>query len=209
MRKFFQKYLVIILAILGIIFLFQKINWLPSFKNIFSSKPVLIDQTPIIIKEIKTLAQLITVTFTDEVVMDTVKVGNGLPSLLPLSIGTIITPSVEKLVIIGRGKVIAGTDLKKMQEKDITIAADSIHVDLPSAEILETIVNPSGFETFIEQGNWSENAVTDVKIRIRNELKKQAMEQQILDQANVRCRTIIEVFLRNTGFKRIGITVSN
>ena len=71
MRKFLQKYLVIAVAILLIIFLFQKINRIPSFKDIFSSKPVLIEKTPIIITEINALAQLITVTFTDEMVMDT------------------------------------------------------------------------------------------------------------------------------------------
>ncbi|MEO5651122.1 MAG: hypothetical protein ABIR03_14525 [Ginsengibacter sp.] len=43
MRKFFQKYLVAGAVILLVIFLFQKINWLPDFKNIFKSKPVLIE----------------------------------------------------------------------------------------------------------------------------------------------------------------------
>ena len=181
----------------------------PSFKNIFRSQPVVIDETPIIIKEINTLAQLITVTFTDEVVLDSAKVGNGIPSILPLSIGTILTPSVDKLVIIGRGKVIAGTDLKKIYDRDVFVEGDSIRVNLPPAEILQTIINPSGFETFIEQGSWSESAVTSLKIKIRDRITKQALEQQILKQANERSRNIIDVFLRNTGFKKININISN
>ncbi len=145
MRRFLQKYLLIAAIILLIIFLFQKINWLPSFKNIFSSKPLLIEETPVIIKEINTLAQLVTVTFTDEVVMDTAKIGNGLPSLLPTAIGTILTPGIDRLVIIGRGKVLAGTDLKNLQEKDFAVTGDSIHVKLPTAKILQTIMNPYRF----------------------------------------------------------------
>lgn len=209
MNKLLQRILVIAAVIFLIIFLFQKINWLPSFKDIFKSQPVVIDETPIIIKEINTLSQLITVTFTDEVVMDTAKISNGMPSLLPLSIGTVVTPSVDKLVMIGRGKVIAGTDLKKIREADVEVAGDSIHVTLPTAEILQTIVNPSGFETFIEEGTWSDAAATLLKIKIRNKITKQALDQQILKQANDRSLNIIKVFLQNTGFKKISITIKD
>ena len=209
MSKSLQRFLIVIAVIFLIIFLFQKINWLPSFKNIFKSEAVVIDETPIIIREINTLSQLITVTFTDEVVMDTAKISNGMPSLLPLSIGTVLTPSVDKLVMIGRGKVIAGTDLKKIKEDEITVTGDSIHVTLPTAEILQTIVNPSGFETFIEEGTWSDDAATSLKIKIRNKITKQALDQQILKQANDRSLNIIKVFLQNTGFKKIGISIEN
>jgi hypothetical protein len=209
MRKFLQKYLLAIAAILVIIFLFQKINWLPSFKNIFSSKPVIIEETPVIIKEINTLAQLITITYSDEVVMDTAKVGNGMPSLLPTAIGSILTPSVDKLVIIGRGKVVAGTDLKNLQEKDMNITGDSIHVVLPHSKILETIINPSDFETFIETGKWNEDAVTALKIKIRNQINQNALQQNMLQQADERSKNIIENFLRSTGFKKIEIDISD
>ncbi len=209
MRKVLQKYLVIIGAVLLIIFLFQKINWLPSFKNIFHSKPINIEETPVIIQQINSLAQLITVTFTDEVVMDTAKIGNGLPSLLLTAIGTVLTPGIGKLVIIGRGKVLVGTDLKKLQQKDIYTAGDSVHVLLPHAKILQTIVNPSDFETFIEDGTWNDAAVTALKIKIRNTINEHAIEQNILEQADARSENIIETFLKNTGFKKVGISFHN
>ncbi|MDQ2719822.1 MAG: DUF4230 domain-containing protein [Bacteroidota bacterium] len=209
MRKFLQKYLIIIAAVLMVIFLFQKINWLPSFENIFKSKPVLIEETPVVIKEINTLSQLVTITFTDEVALDTSKIGNGMPLLLATSIGTMITPGIDKLVIIGRGKVISGTDLKNLQQKDITITGDSIHLFLPYAKILETIVNPSGFETFIEEGSWNEDAVIALKIKIRNTIEQHALQQNILHQANERSKNIIEIFLRSTGFKKVEIDISN
>lgn len=209
MRKTLQKYAVLIAAILLVIFLFQKVNWLPSFKNIFGSKPVAIEATPIIITEINTLAQLITITFTDEVVMDTAKIGNGMPSLLPTSIGTILTPAVDKLVMIGRGKVLAGTDLKNLQEKDINVTGDSIHVSMPHASILQTIINPSDFETFSEKGNWDESSITTLKIKIRNEINHRAIQQNILQKADARSENIIETFLKNTGFKKVTISFEN
>lgn len=209
MRKFLQKYSILILAILLAIFIFQKINWLPSFNNIFRSTPVTIEETPVLIQQINSLAQLITVTFTDEVVMDTSKIGNGMPALLPTAAGTLLTPTMDRLVIIGRGKVIAGTDLKNLKEKNIQVTGDSIHVSLPNAKILQTIMNPSDFETFSEKGNWDEAAVTALKIKIRNAINLQALEQNVLQQANERCKNIIEVFLKNTGFKKVTITFIN
>ena len=209
MQKALQKYLVIAAITLMIIFLFQKINWLPSFKSIFKSQPVLIEETPIIITEINALAQLITITFTDEIVMYTAKIGNGMPSLLPTNIGTMLVPGMDRLVIIGRGKVLVGTNLKTLQEKDIQVAGDSIHVLLPHAKILQTIMNPSDFETFDEKGNWNEDAVTALKIKIRNEMNRHAVEQNVLQKADTRCKNIIETFLRNAGFKKVTITLIN
>ena len=205
MSKLLKNVLFIAVFILLLFFIFQKINILPSFKDIFSSNPVLIEETPVLIKEINTLAQLMTITYSDEVVMDTVKLGIGIPSLVPIIGGSILSPALDKLVIIGRGKVIAGTDLKKMQENDITQTGDSININLPSSTILETILNPSDFETFIEKGNWSEASVTALKVKIRNEMNNRAIKQNILYQADVRSKKIMETFLKNTGFDKVEI----
>ncbi len=205
MSKLLKNVLFIAVFVLLVFFVFQKINILPSFKDIFSSKPVLIEETPVLIKEINTLAQLMTITYSDEVVTDTVKWGLGIPSLIPIIGGSMLSPALDKLVIIGRGRVIAGTDLKKMQDQDITQTGDSIYIRLPSSTILETILNPSDFETFIEKGTWSEAAVTALKVKIRNEMNDRAMKQNILRQADARSKNIMETFLKNTGFEKVEV----
>jgi hypothetical protein len=209
MRKTLFKYSLIVVSVLFIVFLFQKINWLPSLKNIFASQPVVIEETPIIIREINTLSQLITVTYTDEVVMDEAKPGKGISSIMSAGIGMIMVPSTDRLVVIGRGKVLAGIDLKGLKEKDVLTIGDSIQVTLPPAQILNTIINPSGFETFDEKGDWNEQEVTALKIKIKKELTQRALEQNILKQAEVRSRNIIETFLKSSGFKKVNITISN
>ena len=206
MRNLLKKYIWIIVGVLLIIFLFTKINWLPSIKNLFKSQPIVIDATPIVIREIKTLSNLITIAFTDEIVMSSSKIGEGLPSILPLGIGSTLIPSVQKLVIIGRGKVIAGTDLSKMQKNDVIVSGDSVHIVVPHAGILQTILNPSDFETFIEEGNWSEDAVTALKIKIRNKINEEAIQQGIPEKADARCKIILENYLVNTGFKKVSIS---
>ena len=208
MPKTLFKYSLIVATVLLIIFVFQKIDWLPSFKNIFASQPVVIEETPIIIKEINTLSQLITVTYTDEVVMDEAKPGKGIPSIMSAGIGMILVPSTDRLIMIGRGKVLAGIDLKGLKENDVNTSGDSIHVTLPAAQILNTIINPSGFEIFDQKGDWNEEAITALKIKIKNELTKRALQQNILKQAEERSRNIIETFLKITGFKKVNITIS-
>ena len=209
MKDFLKKYVLLIVGILSLLFILQKIKWLPSFQNIFKSQPIVIDQTPLVLKEIKTLATLITITYSDEIVMDTAKVGNRLPSLLPMNIGTLLVPGIDKLVIIGRGKVLAGTDLKSIDSTDIFANEDSVHLFLPKAKILQTVINPSGYEIFEEKGNWNESAVTALKIKIRDEINKRALRQNILGQADERSKNILDTFLQNIGFDKVVIDWKN
>ena len=209
MRKTLFKYSLIFVSVLLIIFILQKIDWFPSLKNFFVSQPIVIEETPIIIREINTLSQLITVTYADEVVMNEAKTGKAISSIVPAGAGFILVPSTDRLVLIGKGKVFAGMNLKEIKENDVHVTGDSIHVTLPPAQILNTIINPSGFETFDEKGNWNEKEVTAVKIKIKNELTTRALQQNILKQAEKRSRDIIETFLRSTGFKKVNITIGH
>ncbi len=64
----------IIAALVIAIALLLKNTWLPSVMNIFKPKPVVIEDTPILIKQINELAQLCTITVFDEVVADSVEI---------------------------------------------------------------------------------------------------------------------------------------
>jgi hypothetical protein len=51
----------------------SRLNIIPSLSNLFKSKPVTIDNTPVLVKEVKNIAQLMTMSSYDEVVVDTAK----------------------------------------------------------------------------------------------------------------------------------------
>ena len=135
--------------------------------------------------------------------MDAAKPGKGISSILSVGVGMIMMPSANRLVIIGKGRVFAGIDLKVLKAKDVITTGDSIHVSLPAAQILNTVINPSGFETFDEKGDWNEEAVTALKLRIKNELTKRPLQQNILRKVEERSKNIIETFLRVQGLKKI------
>lgn len=200
MSKRIKKYLVIVAALMAIIFLLQKIHWFPSLGGLFKTKPVLIAETPVLIKEIKNLSLLTTISMYDEVVMDSTKEKN-LPSFPGLR------PVPDKIVLIGKGIVKAGVDLEKINEGDIQIKNDSVSIMLPHAELQAILMNPSDFETFDEEGKWSSDAVTQIKIRMRDKIKQRALQNNILEKAGQRSLLIIDNFLRRIGFKKINIEI--
>ncbi|MEO6453178.1 MAG: DUF4230 domain-containing protein [Ginsengibacter sp.] len=191
-----KKYLLIIVSFLLVIFLLQKIHWLPSFSNLFKSKPLIIDDTPVLVKEIHNLSQLITISMYDEVVIASSK-----PKHLPSFPG--LRPVPDKIVIIGKGRVLAGVDLTKMKKINVEVLKDSISIYLPPAQIFSTIVNPSDFETFDEVGKWSYDEITEIKKKIRIKITTRALQNQILSKAYQRCKLILENFLRSLGYKKI------
>lgn len=202
----YTRYIILILAAIIAVILLQRTKILPEFASLFKSKPVLIENTPVLIKEIRELTQLITVTSHDEVVVDSIKgsatdlvrVITGL-SLKPFS------PMADRLVIIAKGSVQAGTDLRVMTERDIYVQDDSVAIKLPRAEILEVIVNPSGFTSFAETGDWPPTAVNLVKAKARRKMEIRAVQKGILVMAEQRSKTLMENFLRTAGFRKVNV----
>lgn len=202
MTIFIRKYLIIVAILFVTIFIFQKLNWLPSFGNFFKSKSIEIDNTPILIKEINNLSQLITIISFDEIVIDSIKRSERLP-------GTFLLPPDAKIVLIAKGKVMAGVDLKKLRDDDIWVKKDSIRILFPPVQILNTILNPSDFETFDEIGTWSSDEVTQIKVRMRDKIIHRAIQQNLLSKAAERCKIIMENFLNNVGYKNIEIVFND
>lgn len=185
-------------------FVLVRLNILPSIGEWFREKPVTIDSTPVMVREVKNIAQLMTVAAYDEVVMDTAKtVTASVPSLF----GNVKGESKAQLVLIGRGRVIAGVDLQKLKEEDIYIKADSVSIQLPPAEVLEAIANPSDFEIFSEDGEWPPAEVSMIKIRTKEKMVQRSVQQGLLQKAGSKAVSIMENFLRSAGFKRIHVRI--
>ena len=179
-----------IILLLAAILVLKKMDWLPSW-NIFSSKPVTIDDTPILIKEIRSLGQVITATFYDEVVVDSA-IKHHFPQL-PLT--------DDHLVIIARGKVLAGIDMKGLPDRSVAVSKDTVRMQLPQTKIIDAIINPGDFETFEEKGKWSQEAVTAVKLKAKDKITANALNKKIIEKANSKAKAVLEDFFHAAGFK--------
>jgi hypothetical protein len=199
------RYIVLIIAGILAIYLLNRAKLLPDLRNVFRSKPVMVENTPVLIKEIREMTQLISVTSYDEVVVDSAK-SSSMDIVKALTgVSTPLSPPMDRIVIVAKGSVQAGTNLRFLTESNIYVDGDSVAVQLPEAEILEVIVNPSGFSTFTETGIWSPDAVNLVKTKAKKVMEQRAVGKNILGIAEQRARLLMENFLRAAGFKKVTI----
>ena len=197
----------LVLLVLLIIFLFQRLNIFSGIGSWFKPKPVLIDNTPLVIKEIKAIAELNTATMYQEIVIDSSSISTSSMPVMINPFSLVPGPVVMKkeIVLIIKGRVTAGIDLKNLSEKEVFVKDDSVSIAIPAAKITDVFLNPSGIETFYETGTWSNEEVTAVKQSARRRLLAEADRQQLLGKATAKAKAVLEQFLQAAQFKKINI----
>lgn len=209
MRRLKKTFIVVAVIIVSV-WILQKLNIIPSANDLFKPQPVVIDETPVLLKQIKSIAQLITVAAYDEVVVDSViadkgsRIGKFFNPFSPYP----ILPVVDKrIVLIGRGKVLAGTDLNNLKDGDIQVVNDSIKLKLNRAVILDVIINPGDFETFDEKGQWNDEAVRAVKMKAKQKMIDRALQHNILQKADAKAKAVMENFLLSSGYEKVNVVI--
>ena len=200
--------LVIVVLILFGWIAFSKFNLGEKWQELFKKQPLLIDNTPLVITEVRNIAELQTAQLYAEVVVDSIVLSpENIAATALRSIGFPPVPRKEekKIVLIVKGKVIAGINLKALANDSIFVKDDSVSIHLPPAIILDVITNPTDFETFIENGNWSDTEVQAVKNKSRKILLQKAAQQQLLKKAGAQSGAAIEQLMRSYGFRRVHI----
>lgn len=199
----------LILLLLAAIFLFLKqMKWLPNFGNWFGQNELTLQHSPLVIESIKQIAQLQAAQMYAEVVVDSTGLTNmGVANKTLRSIGILTIPIKENraIVLIVKGKVVAGVDLKQLKAEDFFTEKDSIRLRLPKASFLEIITNPADFETFLEEGDWKPAEITAIKNKARKQLIALAYDQKLLEKATAQTHAALTSFLKVSGFKRIEI----
>lgn len=186
--------------------LFSQWDLLPTFGKIFTPKKVEIDQTPLVIRQIRSLAQLATITAYTEVVADTTapaSTGDRLRDIFnPFSMKVTVN---RRLVVVGHVVVHTGVDLNKLQPQDVFIKGDSISLQLPPAEVLDVILNPSATDIFLEEGRWDNAAVTALKTTLQQRAVQDIKSRGVLYQADERAREVLTNFLLAAGYKKVTV----
>lgn len=201
-----RNILIVLLLILALWWLLRKLDLLPSFRKMFAPKEVVIDQTPVVISQIRPLAQLVTITAYTEVAAD---------STMPASVGErlrdVLNPfsfevhTNRQLVIVGKVTIHVGVDLQKLRPEDISIQGDSISIQLPNAEILDAILNPSGTDIFLEEGKWDNNTVTNLKTTLQHKAIEDVKSRGVLYQAEERAKAVLTNFLLAAGYRKVTV----
>ena len=200
--RFWLFLMVIGLAVFAAVWLMGK----RLFPDFFTEKPVQIANTPVLLQEIRAIGEWQTATLYAEVVADTLRYSQldaiqdaAHRIFLP---GT-TTMGGDRLVVIVRGKVVAGFDWNKLVEESIVVSGDTVSIKLPPAKLLDVIANPTDVTVFAEEGTWPPTTITALTQKGRQKLIAEAGRQNLLQRANEQATASLATMLQRTGFKYV------
>ena len=194
--------IILSLVLLGGVYAFLSYkNIFPSF-GLFKNQEIQLRPTPLILEDVKDIAELFTATSYEEIFIDTTK---KIENSVIKQIFTFTKKHKERFVLLARGTCLAGTDLSGINESDIIAQDSSISIKIPQAKIISTIVNPSDYEIYIDEGTWTPNEVKKIKSFAENKIRQLAIKDGLLVKAQARTELLLEQFFNSIGYTNVTI----
>lgn len=196
------------LPILALVVLIAAIAGYFYFKNKPKDDGLKIDETANVVTEIKKIAQFTSACFYEDLILKDSKASETLSGKVLNTFSKKDKPLLEdQIVIVASGNVRAGFDLSKLTEQDVQIQDSVLTVRIPKAEIFEVIVNPSGFDIYIEEGSWSHDQVTNVENKAMKRLREDAVRDGLLEKATDLGVAKLTDLFKTFGFRDVVVTV--
>lgn len=165
-------------------------------ENLLHPTPTIRPSPATIVKEVQSLARLETVVYTVEKVI-TAETGQGALAFL---LG-------DKLLFVAHGKVIAGVDLGKVRETDVTVTADDrVILVLPPPEVfVATLDNEKSYVYDRRTGLFGLNPDLETAARqaAEREILNAALADGILETAERNAQAYLDRFIRGFGFREV------
>ncbi len=165
-------------------------------EDLFHPTPTIRPSPATIVREVRSLARLETVVYTVEKVI-TAETGQGALAFL---LG-------DKLLFVAHGRVIAGVDLGKIGEADITVTPDDrVIVVLPPPEVfVYTLDNEKSYVYDRRTGLFglNPNLETVARQAAEREILNAALADGILETAERNAQAYLDRFIRGFGFREV------
>jgi hypothetical protein len=161
--------------------------------NLLNPTPTIIPDPVTYINEVRALARLETIQYSVEKVITGETGGGTFQSLFG-----------DKILFVGHGTVIAGIDMEKLQPEDMRFENGVLTVRLPPAEIfIATLDNEKSYVYDRETGILAKpdvNLETLVRQNAEQEILKAALEDGILEQAQLNAEAYLFKFFAALGY---------
>ena len=162
--------------------------------------PTVIPDPVTIIHDIRSLARLETIQYTVEKVI-TAQTDQGV-------FGPLFG---DKLLFVAHGVVIAGVDLENITAANLQLENGVLNVQLPPAEVfVSTLDNNKSYVYDRQTGiltHGDPNLETTARRAAEDEIRKAALDDGILDQAQQNAETYLEQLLHNLGYSEVAFSV--
>ncbi len=162
----------------------------------------LIDDTPLHIQSVKTIAELSTVSYLDEVVVDSVEYfkKDELNYYDPNDWEKVYDKTLNKnvkrrMTMIIKGQVTYGLDLTD-GEFEVRQNKDTLWVTLPKPVILDIEVSPSKTEVFQELGRWRDRERKRMEMLARKKLKRNAEDLELGKKAEQNVEKLFQQLIK-------------
>lgn len=175
-------------------------SFIPGIGAVTAPTPT-IRSTSTVITRIQQLSRLETTSYTMEKVIEAGVQGNVFQNLL----------FGDRLLLIAHGTVIAGIDLGKLQESDVTISEDGnvITIHLPPIEIFSATLDNSKTRVYDREKGLLATNNQDLETMARQTAEagilQSACESGIMQRATNDSRRSVEQIVSVMGFERVEI----
>ncbi|MFT5859724.1 MAG: hypothetical protein ACI865_001828 [Flavobacteriaceae bacterium] len=160
---------------------------------------LLIANTPMQIKSIRTIAEISTIHYRDELVVDSVE-RYGNVSIMEHPIDWYQSQSnggvKRQLTIIVDGEVNYGLDLSNGNYSIDQTSNDSLFIHLPKAKLLDVIITPSQTEIFQETGKWSDSERKTLEAIAKKRLLANASGEGLDTKAEEQARSLFKQMIQ-------------
>ncbi len=161
--------------------------------NLLHPTPTIIPDPVTYINEVRALARLETIQYSVEKVITGETGGGAFKALFG-----------DKILFVGHGTVIAGIDMEKLQPEDMHFENGVLTVKLPPAEIfVATLDNDKSYVYQRDTGLLAKpdiNLETLVRQNAEDEIRKAAIEDGILEQAQTNAEAYLFKFFAALGY---------
>ena len=173
-----------------------------------------IENTPMRVEQIRAIAHLATISFEDEVVVDSVEYYKNGNEQLSGNLSKLLDPQdfkhgfrgsnvKRRLTLIISGKLRYGFNLKS-PKFSIRETDTCFRVTLPNPEVLDVSTTPTSTRVFQENGEWSDHAINKLKKEARMKIISHFESLKLRSRACHQMELLIKPLL--PGKKRVYFT---
>jgi hypothetical protein len=151
---------------------------------------------PVVLEQIQRLQRLETCRYNGQVV-----VRGDTKGVLPTWLAG------DKMLFVGRGEVVAGIDLARLQPGDVAVQGDAVVVRLPQAEILHSALDNRRSQVFEHKSGFftgpDPQLETKVRIQAEDQIRNAALESGLLNTARQNAEAALRDHLKPLGFREV------
>lgn len=123
-------------------------------------------------------------------------------------------PGDRKILMSCKASLVAGVDLSKISEKDVSIEGDNITLTIPHAKLIYIDIKPEDVKTVYEdvsmfRTNFSSQEKDALASQAEKQIKESADSLGIFVTAETNATIFINNFLKKEGFQNINISISS